>query len=237
MEVEIKNIQKPQFREKDIASSANDYSFSCTDENEEEKSIKMRKVGDLWGTGLFKNNACDFCDDVTTELADISLGDAWLAPFDNDGKGTNVIVTRSALAESLIKKGIENRDLDIDFLPLDQFLASQQGSFNHRHIGLPARIKIAKKNKQLVPPKRYEHESLTFDFKMVQKQRMKVRAESLEIWKSKRNAELFDNTMKGSLKSLSFYTKIYHKRRRFDYLKNKIAAIIKKRVFFNKETK
>jgi len=115
LEVEIKNIQKPQFRKKDISSSANDYSFSCTDENEEEKSIKMRTVGDLWGTGLFKNNACDFCDDVTTELADISLGDAWLAPFDKDGKGTNVIVTRSALAESLIKKGIENRDLEVDF--------------------------------------------------------------------------------------------------------------------------
>lgn len=234
LEVEIKNIQKPQFRKKDISSSANDYSFSCTDENEEEKSIKMRTVGDLWGTGLFKNNACDFCDDVTTELADISLGDAWLAPFDKDGKGTNVIVTRSALAESLIKKGIENRDLEVDFLALDHFLASQQGSFNHRHTGMTERIKIAKKNKQLVPPKRYEKEEVTLDFKMVQKQRMKVRALSLVLWKNNPDAKVFDEKMQKPLNRLRFYTKIYHKRRRFTYLKSRILEIIKKKIFSKK---
>ena len=234
MEVEIKNIQKPQFRKKDITSSANDYSFSCTDENEEEKSIKMRAVGDLWGTGLFKNNACDFCDDVTTELADISLGDAWLTPFDKDGKGTNVIVTRSALAESLIKRGIENRDLEIDFLALDQFLASQQGSFNHRHTGMPERIKVAKKNKQLVPPKRYEKEEVTLDFKMVQKERMKVRALSLVLWKNDLDAKVFDVKMQKPLNRLQFYTKIYHKRRRFAYLKSRILEIIKKKILSKK---
>ena len=37
--------------------------------------IKMSLLGDMWGTGLFKANACDFCDDVTA-VKDISLGDA-----------------------------------------------------------------------------------------------------------------------------------------------------------------
>jgi coenzyme F420-reducing hydrogenase beta subunit len=66
MDIEAANIKKPQFRKKDINSTANDYSFACHDNDSEEKSIKMRVVGDMWGTGLFKANACDFCDDVTT---------------------------------------------------------------------------------------------------------------------------------------------------------------------------
>ena len=224
LDVKPADIQKPQFRKKDISSTANDYSFACSTNksDNEEKSIKMRTVGDMWGTGLFKANACDFCDDVTTELADISLGDAWLHPFYEDGKGTNVIVTRSKLAEKLINEGIEGKNLVIDFLPLENFLASQHGSFNHRHLGMPSRIKIAKEKKQLVPPKRYESELVSWDFKWVQKQRMKVRAESLQLWKGYPDAKIFDRTIKNSLEKLQLYTKIYHKKSRFMYLRKRL---------------
>ncbi|SFI09643.1 Coenzyme F420 hydrogenase/dehydrogenase, beta subunit C-terminal domain [Halpernia frigidisoli] len=230
--IKSENIHNPQFRKKNIESSASDYSFACENEDEVEKSIRMKTVGEMWGTGLFKNNACDFCDDVTTELADISLGDAWMDPFDKDGKGTNVIVTRSLLAENLIKKGIQNKSLKVDFLPLENFLASQEGSFNHRHLGLPARIEIAKKNNQLVPPKRNEKEKVPFDFKLVQKQRIKVRAESLEIWKSNPDAKSFDAAMEKPLKKLKLYTEIYHKRRRLNYLRSRFYEILKERILF-----
>ncbi len=42
----------------------------------------------MWGGGLFKANAYDFCDYVTTELADISLDDARLPRYNQDGKDT-----------------------------------------------------------------------------------------------------------------------------------------------------
>lgn len=237
MDIEATNIQKPQFRKKDITSTANDYSFSCSDANSEEKSIRMRTVGDMWGTGLFKANACDFCDDVTTELADISLGDAWLHPYYKDGKGTNVVVTRSLLAENLIMEGIKNNNLAMDLLPLENFLASQQGSFNHRHSGMPARIAFAKKNNQLVPPKRYEHEKLTIDFKLVQKQRMRVRAKSLAIWENNPDAKSFDKQMEKPLGLLKFLTKIYHKRRRFTHLKNRLIEEMGKLIFSKNKIK
>lgn len=237
MDIKAANIKKPQFRKKDITSTANDYSFACSDTNEDEKSIKMRTVGDMWGTGLFKSNACDFCDDVTTELADISLGDAWLHPYDKDGRGTNVIVTRSLMAENLIKDGIKNNDLVLDLLPLENFLASQQGSFNHRHTGLSERLKFAKNNNKLVPPKRYEHENVTNDFKIVQKQRMKIRAKSLAVWKSNPDAKIFDKTMENSLHWLQFYTKIVHHRKRFAHRKNRLIEIISKRVFSKNKSK
>jgi coenzyme F420-reducing hydrogenase beta subunit len=205
------NISKPQFRVKDIRSKAFDYSFSCYDlEKEERKTLKMRTVGDMWGTGLFKGNACDFCDDVTTELADISLGDAWLYPFYEDGRGTNVIVTRSKVAEELIHEGIKNNQLQINHLTLDDFLASQQGSFNHRHLALSYRIEHAKKQNKHVPPKRHVNEKISFHFKMVQRMRMKLRERSLVLWRENYNAEGFDFKMHKYLFALQRLTYINH---------------------------
>jgi coenzyme F420-reducing hydrogenase beta subunit len=205
------NIDKPQFRIKDFKSTAGDYSFGCVNKaDSKEHTIRMRTVGDMWGTGMFKANACDFCDDVTTELADISLGDAWLPPFNKDGKGTNVVVTRSEVADKLIQNGIKEDKLNIEILPKDRFLTSQQGSFNHRHTGLSYRIE---KQSSPIPPKRFDSEKITLDFKLVQLLRNKVRRQSLEVWSISPNANDFDIKMEASLNRLKRATKIYHYRK------------------------
>jgi coenzyme F420 hydrogenase subunit beta len=208
--VSSNQFSKPQFRIKDHNSTASDYSFGCKDSKGELHTIKMKKVGDMWGSGMFKNNACDFCDDVTTELADISLGDAWLNPFNQDGKGTNVMVTRSKLAEKLINDGIINKELSVDPLDFNQFLSSQQGSFNHRHLALGYRIKLAKKKGLTVPPKRHDKESISLDFKLVQKQRMVIRKQSLVQWPIAKSSAEFDQAMLKSKDKLQRRTRLYH---------------------------
>jgi coenzyme F420 hydrogenase subunit beta len=203
-------FSKPKFRIKDLQSTASDYSFGCNDINGQQHTIKMRKVGDMWGSGMFKNNACDFCDDVTTELADISLGDAWLNPYNKDGKGTNVIVTRTELAERLINAGIIHKELAVDTLEFDHFLSSQQGSFNHRQKALGYRIKLAKSKGFIIPPKRHDNENISLDFKLVQKQRMAVRKLSLVQWPVSKDSLEFDQTMFKSRENLRKRTRIYH---------------------------
>jgi coenzyme F420 hydrogenase subunit beta len=203
-------FSQPKFRIKDHYSSASDYSFGCKDTKGELHTIKMKKVGDMWGSGMFKNNACDFCDDVTTELADISLGDAWLNPYNNDGKGTNVIVTRTELAERLINAGIIHKELAVDTLEFDQFLSSQQGSFNHRQKALGYRIKLAKRKGFIIPPKRHDNENISLDFKLVQKQRMAVRKLSLVQWAVSKDSLEFDQIMFKSRENLRKRTRIYH---------------------------
>lgn len=203
-------FNKPRFRIKDNQSTASDYSFSCFDSKGEQHSIKMRKVGDMWGSGMFKNNACDFCDDVTTELADISLGDAWLNPYNQDGKGTNVMVTRSKLAEKLINDGITKKELSVELLDFNQFLSSQQGSFNHRHLALGYRMKLAKKKGLTLPPKRHDKEKILLDFKLVQKQRMVVRKQSLVQWPISKDSLVFDQVMLKSREKLQKRTRINH---------------------------
>src|SRR5690606_9576426 len=102
---------KQEYRIKDNNSYALDYSFGAFDENESFHQMKMKLAGNMWGTGLFNANASDFSDDVTAELGDISLGDAWIDPYMKDGRGTSLFVTRSTLAERIIKEGIEKGEL------------------------------------------------------------------------------------------------------------------------------
>lgn len=209
-EVQNNEFTKPQFRIKDLRSTAEDYSFGCIDNKGNEKQVKMRKVGDMWGSGMFKCNACDFCDDVTTELADVSLGDAWLPPYNQDGKGTNVIVTRSQLADDLIQDGIEKKELSIKPLAFDTFLASQQGSFNHRHKALRYRVKLAKKRGITIPPKRHDNEKISLDFKLVQKKRLIVRKQSILEWTNAKDSTMFDKAMYKQLEKLQRRTVFNH---------------------------
>lgn len=184
---------KQEYRIKDVNSTAPDYSFGAYDNQQDFHQIKMRSVGDMWGSGMFKSNACDFCDDVTTELADVSLGDAWLRPYSQDGRGTSVIVTRSTAADQLILKGIKIGDLSAEKLTLETFKASQAGSFRHRQKAQLYRIKAKKKDGQLIPKKRFRlFQKIPLEFKIVQKQRMLIRKKSLAVWSKILHAKEFD---------------------------------------------
>lgn len=199
-----------QYRIKNKDSYALDYKFSCTEKNNNKiHMVEMKKLGDMWGTGLFKSNACDFCDDVVTELADISLGDAWIDPYDKSGMGNSIIITRSVLSDKLIKLGLKHNDLILDNLSEKVVLSSQQGSFNHRHNGLKFRIKLANVNGKLVPNKR---ERFLIDqhilLNKIQILRAKTRNNSLVFWKHTKNLNLFNKKMKNSLFKLKFFTLI-----------------------------
>lgn len=161
-------------------------------------------------TKIYKRLRKYFCDDVTTELADISLGDAWLNPYDMYGAGTNVIVTRSQLAEELINAGIKSKELSVEPLALEAFLSSQQGSFNHRHKGLGYRGSLAEKRGMTIPPKRHDKEKISLDFKWVQDQRMRVRKLSIVEWIKLKDSNLFDDAMSVPREKLKRRTKIYH---------------------------
>ena len=219
-----KNTKNPEYRIKDSKSTAVDYSFECTDIHSNKVStVKMQSIGDMWGSGLFKANACDFCDDVTTELADISLGDAWIEPYSKDGLGNNVVVTRSALAQKIITQGIESLDLQLSPLKLDLFISSQQGSFNHRHDGLYYRIQESYKNGIKIPKKRYGYKKLPIHLMLVQKYRRAVRKNSLDSWEKFRAISPFEKEIKRSITALSLATKFAHAVRKIKNIFEKIT--------------
>lgn len=131
-------------------------------------------------------------------------------PYNQEGRGANVMITRSQLAEDLIKDGIISKELSVEHLEFEKFLSSQQGSFNHRQKALGYRMKLAKKKGLTIPPKRHDNENISFDFKLVQKQRMVVRKQSLVQWPIAKSSSEFDQAMNKSKDKLQRRTRLYH---------------------------
>lgn len=96
--------------------------------------------GTDWGAGYFKPNACDYCDDVVAETADISIGDAWLPDFEKDPDGSSVIVVRNHELNRIIQDSIQGDELILKKLTAEEVATSQAGGLRHRREGLSYRL-------------------------------------------------------------------------------------------------
>ncbi|RPE81593.1 Coenzyme F420 hydrogenase/dehydrogenase, beta subunit C-terminal domain [Vulcaniibacterium tengchongense] len=105
-----------------------------------------------WGAGFFMDPACNFCDDVMAETADVSFGDAWVEPYASDWQGTNVVVARSAEVAALLEEAVAQGRLAL--APVDAaFVArTQAAGLRQRREGLAYRL--ARRRAGIVPRKR-----------------------------------------------------------------------------------
>mgnify|MGYP003653145950 CR=1 FL=1 len=208
------SYNKQEYRIKDESSSASDYSFGAFNDLGDFRQIKMSTVGDMWGTGLFKSRACDFCTDVMTELADISLGDAWLPEFRDQGLGNSIIITRSKLSQKLIFDGISSNDLTISPLDKEKIIQSQKPSFAHRQDAILFRTRLSKLFGKLIPHVRKRVlKSISIPYAIVQIQRERTRSKSFEYWSKFKNSSQFKMKMKTDLYILKWLTIINQKLR------------------------
>jgi coenzyme F420-reducing hydrogenase beta subunit len=93
-----------------------------------------------WGSGFFMNPACNFCDDVVAETADVAMGDAWLEPYSSDGRGTNVVVVRSPEMGQLITAAISQGRLSLAPVDDDFVRRTQAAGLRQRREGLAYRL-------------------------------------------------------------------------------------------------
>lgn len=134
------DLKKIDFRVKLPGRSAGDYGvYSKGDQNEDTRPTK-ELFGSNWGFNFFRNSACDFCDDVFAETADVAVGDAWLPAYEQDGSGNSVIVVRNLQLGRLIQEGIKSHRLKLDETGCDQIAQSQAGGLRDRREGLAYRI-------------------------------------------------------------------------------------------------
>nr|WP_088333703.1 Coenzyme F420 hydrogenase/dehydrogenase, beta subunit C-terminal domain [Sphingomonas mucosissima] len=105
-----------------------------------------------WGAGFFQNSACDACDDVVAECADVSFGDAWVEPYSSDGRGTNVVIVRSPEIAGRIASAIEDGRLDLKAVDADFIANTQAAGFRQRREGLAYRLTWQKR--RVTPIKR-----------------------------------------------------------------------------------
>lgn len=150
-------LQKVYYRGKNPDKPANNYYFYCMNENGFEGKIFWDSgVSEAWVNRWFTPNACNFCDDVFAELADVTVMDAWLPEYSYDNSGTNLVLVRSPIVKEMISKGIECDEINVDKISIDKLIQSQAGVLDIKRVHLGYRLYLAHKNGLKVPKKRYE---------------------------------------------------------------------------------
>src|SRR5947208_3638392 len=155
---EVNRVRALDYRIKDESRPANWYRahLELDDGSTAAKDWWHLADGD-WGAGFFQNPACDFCDDVVAETAEISFGDAWLEPYSSNGLGTNVVVIRSPVLHALVRDGIAQGRLSLRPVDAEFVEATQAAGLRHRRQGLAYRLTWQRKG--VVPRKRVEPSS------------------------------------------------------------------------------
>jgi coenzyme F420-reducing hydrogenase beta subunit len=141
MGAEIGDVERVEYRLKNPDRPASWYTaqLACRDGESRTQDWTHLVDGD-WGSGFFQNSACDFCDDVVAETADISFGDAWVEPYSSDGRGTNVVVVRSPVLHALVDDAMGEQRLALKPVDAAFVVATQAAGFRQRREGLAYRL-------------------------------------------------------------------------------------------------
>jgi coenzyme F420-reducing hydrogenase beta subunit len=141
MDTSIEAVSGAEYRIKGPERPANWYTaqLKLKDGSVRQKDWWYLGDGD-WGAGFFQNSACNFCDDVLAETADISFGDAWVEPYSSDWRGTNVVVVRSPVLRDIVAEAISATRLELKPVDADYIANTQAAGFRQRREGLAYRL-------------------------------------------------------------------------------------------------
>jgi hypothetical protein len=177
------------FRKKLPGRKANRYGIEVLGLQDDQVVTSIRPVDELygnnWGMGFFKYKACDYCDDVVAEVADVAVGDAWLPQYVRDSQGTNVIIVRHPIIHHIIEQAVAEGRLKLDVLDAGEVAQSQAAGFRHRRDGLAYRLYLTDQQGEWRPPKRVQpnRRGLTHNLNKIQSLRILLSAESHSAFK------------------------------------------------------
>lgn len=152
--IEPGRLEEVDFRVKLPQRAASEYGIRVKGDGIDKTAPVSSYFGSNWGYGFFKYGACEYCDDVFAETADVAVGDAWLPEYVSDGEGNSVVVTRSPRAESLLREAREAGRLCLRDCSADDMAASQAGGLRHRRDGLACRLSLKEATGEWAPAKR-----------------------------------------------------------------------------------
>jgi len=186
-----KDIVTVDFRQKKIGGGRNgqySYDFEVTAQQDGQRvnrRISMGKVfASSWSFNLFMLNACDYCDDVLAETADVAIGDAWLPEYMKDWRGTNMVIVRSQAMLERLHMGMALGRLHLESLSVSKVIQSADPCLRHRREGLAYRLYLAQKRGQATAHKRMkpDGDALNLFRRVIQRLRIKTRALSHEVF-------------------------------------------------------
>jgi coenzyme F420-reducing hydrogenase beta subunit len=210
--VSPKNLKSIDFRVKQPGEKVSDYNYEIESKDGQTLVVSNSQVMESnWGYAAFQPGACNFCDDVFAETADVTLGDAWLEEYANEWRGTNVAVSRQPLFTEILTVASEAGILEL--VPIDPETAaqSQSGNFRHRRIALGVRLADSISKGELVPLKRVQpnYKGLSRSRLKLIRQRRVLSKLSLELFRLAKNEdsfEVYSIPMKKEISRYDFYS-------------------------------
>jgi coenzyme F420-reducing hydrogenase beta subunit len=155
----LNKIQSVYYRGKDPENPASNYYFRFTDEHGLKYKIFWNDgISEAWVNRWFTPNACNYCDDVFAELADVTFMDAWLPEYSKDSMGTNLVLVRSSEILALIQGGMEKNEISLNTISIEKVIKSQLGVLDLKRNQLSYRLYIALQEGQKAPKKRVPSE-------------------------------------------------------------------------------
>jgi len=125
--------------------------MSVTLKNGNKKYISSQKIWSAIFGSFFIPARCLTCCDLTNELSDISLGDAWLPELKKDKTGTSVIITRTETGERILQNAKAKGKILIQEINEAKVVESQKNQLFFKKKNLNARLKIQRLIRQNTP--------------------------------------------------------------------------------------
>lgn len=208
------DLEKIDFRYKLEDRPASNYGIRMTGlvDGERKTIIKPKDelLGQDWGLGIFKVYASDYIDDVMNETADITIGDAWIPPYNQDPKGTNVVIVRDPVIQNILLDGTKEGRLSLEEVDKDLILKSQAAHFRHNRDELKYRLQKKDRSQQWRPKKRVDANHTVIPIRQkIQDIRTKISSSSHILYKEAveiRDKAYFEKKMN---KLLASYDRVY----------------------------
>ncbi len=183
METDIAQVRRAEHRIKDPSRPASTYTAELELKDGEVRRKDWWNLADGdWGAGFFMNPACDWCDDVVAETADVAFGDAWVEPYSSDGNGTNVVVVRSQIVGELISSAIAEGRLQLESVDAEFIERTQAAGFRHRREGLAYRLTWRKRGIRPVKRVAPERRSIPRNRRLIYRMRRMISAGSNRVF-------------------------------------------------------
>lgn len=141
-----------RYRGKSQDQPANNFYFAFTSTAGDERRIFWNEgIAEAWTNRWFTPRACNYCDDVFAECADVTCMDAWLREYVKDSRGTSLVLVRSPQVQEVIAQG---EGISLDPIPIGKVVESQRGVIAVKRQHLPYRLYLDQKHGQKLPKRR-----------------------------------------------------------------------------------
>jgi coenzyme F420 hydrogenase subunit beta len=126
------------------------YVFTAAD-GEEQRIFWNEGISEAWTNRWFTPAACNYCDDIFAECADVACMDAWLPEYSSDSRGTSLVLVRSPTIRDIIEQG---QGIDLKPISIERVVQSQAGVVAVKREQLAYRLYLDDRRGRKAPVKR-----------------------------------------------------------------------------------